>query len=134
MSNSNWPFPTNQPRAENEVSNVQHTTASDKRADASIPANEKQRLWLFTRLRRAVAVQLGVSDNDISYDTKFVADLGADSLDIIETVMAIEDEFSVEISDEIADGIKSINDAIPVLHEKLSSQYGKTAEEYKAFA
>jgi len=56
--------------------------------------------------------QLGVGEDEIKPESSFIEDLGADSLDIVELVMAMEEEFEVEIPDEEAENIKTVGDAI----------------------
>jgi acyl carrier protein len=64
------------------------------------------------RVRKIVAEQLGVNEADIRNDASFVDDLGADSLDTVELVMALEDEFECEIPDDQAEKIGTIQEAI----------------------
>jgi len=64
------------------------------------------------RVRRIIVEQLAVSDKEVNGTASFVDDLGADSLDIVELVMALEEEFSIEISDEDAEKIKTVGDAV----------------------
>ena len=64
------------------------------------------------RVREIVAEQLGVSEADIKNESSFVNDLGADSLDTVELVMALEDEFECEIPDEDAEKITTVQQAI----------------------
>lgn len=64
------------------------------------------------RVKEIVAKQLGVNESDISNNSSFLDDLGADSLDMVELVMAFEDEFSAEISDEQAETITTVQKAI----------------------
>lgn len=64
------------------------------------------------RVREIICEQLGVSDGEISPEASFVEDLGADSLDIVELVMALEEEYEMEISDEDAENIKMVQDVI----------------------
>jgi len=59
-----------------------------------------------------VAEQLGVDEAPVSNESSFMDDLGADSLDTVELVMALEEEFEIEISDEDAEKIQSVQDAI----------------------
>ena len=64
------------------------------------------------KVRGLIAEQLGVGEDEIKVESSFVEDLGADSLDIVELVMAMEEEFEVEIPDEEAENIKTVGDAI----------------------
>ena len=64
------------------------------------------------KIRGIIAEQLGVAEDEIKSTSSFIEDLGADSLDIVELVMAMEEEFEVEIPDEEAENIKSVGDAI----------------------
>lgn len=64
------------------------------------------------RVRKIVAEQLGVSEADIKNESSFVNDLGADSLDTVELVMALEDEFECEIPDEDAEKITTVQNAV----------------------
>jgi acyl carrier protein len=64
------------------------------------------------KVRGIIAEQLGVAEDEIKTTSSFIEDLGADSLDIVELVMAMEEEFEVEIPDEEAENIKCVQDAI----------------------
>lgn len=66
----------------------------------------------FEKVRTIVADQLGVEADEVKEDSTFVDDLGADSLDIVELIMRFEDEFGVEIPDEKAEKIKTVNDIV----------------------
>ena len=72
------------------------------------------------RVRKIVAAQLGVNEADIKTESSFVDDLGADSLDTVELVMALEEEFECEIPDDEAEKITSVQQAIDyvVSHKK----------------
>jgi acyl carrier protein len=67
---------------------------------------------IFEKVKKVVVDQLGVSEDEVTKEASFVDDLGADSLDTVELVMALEEEFGIEIPDEEAEKIITINDAI----------------------
>jgi acyl carrier protein len=64
------------------------------------------------KVKNIIADQLGVGEDEIKINSSFIEDLGADSLDIVELVMAMEEEFEVEIPDEEAENIKTVQDAV----------------------
>lgn len=70
------------------------------------------------KVKKMVASQLGKPEDEISLESAFIEDLGADSLDLVELVMAMEDEFGVEISDEDAQRIITVQDAINYVMER----------------
>ena len=76
---------------------------------------------LEDRVADIIVEQLQVSKDEIVPEASFVDDLGADSLDIVELVMAMEEEFDVEIPDDDAEKIQTIGDAISYLKEKLAA-------------
>ena len=69
------------------------------------------------RVKEIVAEQLGVEESLVVPEAPFMDDLGADSLDTVELVMALEEEFDIEIPDEDAEKIQSVNDAIEYITE-----------------
>jgi acyl carrier protein len=71
------------------------------------------------RVRKIVAEQLGVNEADIKNESSFVDDLGADSLDTVELVMALEEEFECEIPDEEAEKITTVQQAIDYINNHL---------------
>ncbi len=70
------------------------------------------------KIRQIIADQLGVKKEEVTDSAKFVDDLGADSLDTVELVMALEEEFGVEIPDEEAEKLISVGDALRYIEEK----------------
>jgi acyl carrier protein len=71
------------------------------------------------RVRKIVAEQLGVNEADIKNESSFVDDLGADSLDTVELVMALEEEFECEIPDEEAEKITTVQQAVDYINNHL---------------
>ncbi|MCG3170322.1 MAG: Acyl carrier protein [Pseudomonadales bacterium] len=71
------------------------------------------------RVKKIVAEQLGVKEDDIQNSASFVEDLGADSLDTVELVMALEEEFETEIPDEDAENITTVQHAIDYIESHL---------------
>ena len=68
------------------------------------------------RVKKIVSDQLGTSMDEIEIDSSFVDDLGADSLDTVELVMALEEEFDLEIADEDAEKISTVNEAVTYIN------------------
>ncbi len=73
-----------------------------------------------TRVKKIIVEQLGVSEDEVKAEASFLDDLGADSLDIVEMVMAFEEEFSIEIPDEDAENIKTVKDSVDYIAKKAS--------------
>ena len=69
------------------------------------------------RIKQIVAEQLGVDEDQVTPEASFMDDLGADSLDTVELVMALEEEFDIEISDEDAEKIQTVQNAIDYISE-----------------
>jgi len=67
------------------------------------------------RIKKIIIDQLGIEEEKISIGSSFIDDLGADSLDIVELIMAFEEEFDIEIPDEDAEKIKTVGDAVDYL-------------------
>ena len=72
----------------------------------------------FDKVKGIVVEQLGVDEADVSMDSTFIDDLGADSLDIVELIMAFEEEFSIEIPDEEAEKIKTVKNAVDFIEKE----------------
>ena len=66
----------------------------------------------FDKVKAIVVEQLGVDEAEVTIDSTFIDDLGADSLDIVELIMAFEEEFNVEIPDDVAEKIKTDKDTV----------------------
>jgi len=75
-----------------------------------------------TRVKKIVVEQLGVKDDEVTTDASFVDDLGADSLDTVELVMALEEEFETTIPDEDAEKIITIKDAVNYIVGRMEKE------------
>jgi acyl carrier protein len=71
----------------------------------------------FERLKKIIVEQLGVDDGEVTPQASFVEDLNADSLDLVELIMSLEEEFGMEISDEDAEKIQKVSDAVEFIEE-----------------
>ncbi|WP_294158065.1 acyl carrier protein [uncultured Selenomonas sp.] len=71
----------------------------------------------FEKVRDIVVEQLGVEPDEVSIESTFIDDLGADSLDIVELIMAFEEEFNIEIPDEAAEKIKTVQDVVTYIEQ-----------------
>jgi len=69
------------------------------------------------RVKKIIVDQLGVDESKITENSSFIDDLGADSLDIVELIMAFEEEFDIEIPDEDAEKMKTVGDAVKYLNK-----------------
>ena len=76
---------------------------------------------VYSRVRKIVSDQLGVEDDKVTLEANFQNDLGADSLDTVELVMAFEEEFDLEIPDEDAEGIATVQDAVNYILSKKAA-------------
>lgn len=74
---------------------------------------------IYEHIKAIIVDRLGVDEEKISYDTSFQEDLGADSLDIVELVMEMEDAFNEEISDEVAEQITTVGKAVEYIKTKV---------------
>ncbi|MEK6191705.1 MAG: acyl carrier protein [Chloroflexota bacterium] len=72
----------------------------------------------FDRLKKIIVEQLGVEETDVTPEAAFVEDLNADSLDLVELIMSLEEEFGMEISDEDAEKIQKVSDAVEYIEER----------------
>ena len=71
------------------------------------------------KVKKMIVEQLGVSEAEVVPEAKFIDDLGADSLDIVELIMALEDEYGIEIPDEDAEKMETVGDAIKYIEDHL---------------
>ena len=74
----------------------------------------------FEKVRAIVVEQLGVDEADVQIDSTFIDDLGADSLDIVELIMAFEEEFEIEIPDDAAEKIKTVKDTVDYIDKNIA--------------
>lgn len=72
---------------------------------------------VFDKVKSIIVNQLGVEEDEVTMEAAFIDDLGADSLDIVELVMALEEEFDLEIPDEEAEKIRTVGDAVNYISE-----------------
>ncbi|MBS4067669.1 MAG: acyl carrier protein [Sulfurimonas sp.] len=73
---------------------------------------------LLDDIKEVVVEQLGVNAEEVKEDAKFVEDLGADSLDVVELVMALEEKFDIEIPDDEAEKIRTVKDVVNYIENK----------------
>ena len=71
------------------------------------------------RLRKIIAEQLGVSEDEVVPEASFIDDLNADSLEMVDLIISLEEEFGIQVSDEDAERIKTVKDAIDYLNDRL---------------
>ena len=69
------------------------------------------------KVKDIIVEQLGVEADKVTTEAKFIDDLGADSLDIVELVMAFEEEFGIEVPDEAAEGLRSVSDVVTYIEK-----------------
>lgn len=74
---------------------------------------------VFEKVREIITEQLGVDEDDVTMDTHLMKDLEADSLDAVEIIMAIEDEYGIEIPDEDAEKFQSVNDLVKFVESNI---------------
>ncbi|MGP2528622.1 MULTISPECIES: acyl carrier protein [Acidaminococcus] len=72
----------------------------------------------FEKVKAITVDQLSVAPEDVKMDSTFIDDLGADSLDIVELIMAFEEEFNTEIPDDVAEKIRTVRDAVELLDKE----------------
>lgn len=73
------------------------------------------------KVKECIVTQLGVNEDEVTNEASFIDDLGADSLDIVELVMAFEERFEIEIPDEDVEKLRTVGDAIKYVSEKAGA-------------
>ncbi len=86
-----------------------------------------------SRVKKIVIDHLGIEESKVTKESKFIDDLGADSLDTVELVMAFEEEFGIEIPDDAAETILTVNDAIEFIFNSMAS-LDKSSEEEELYS
>ena len=74
---------------------------------------------VFDKIKEIIVEQLGVAENSVTEEASFIDDLGADSLDIVELVMALEEEFDIEIPDNDAEKVVTVGDVVDYIKENV---------------
>ncbi len=74
------------------------------------------------KVKKMIVDQLGVNESEVIPEAKFIDDLGADSLDIVELIMALEDEYGIEIPDEDAEKMETVGDAVKYIEEHMTDK------------
>ncbi len=75
---------------------------------------------IFEKVKKIIVDQLGIAEDNISLEASFIDDLGADSLDTVELIMAIEEQFDIEIPDEDAEKVVTVNDVVEYIKEHVA--------------
>ncbi|MCU7667194.1 acyl carrier protein [Bacillus thuringiensis] len=76
-------------------------------------------MTVLERLTKVIVDRLGVPESDVTLEATFKEDLGADSLDVVEFIMEVEDEFAVQVADEDAEKLVTVGDVVKYLEERL---------------
>ena len=74
---------------------------------------------IFDKIKGIIVEQLGVSEDNVTNDSSFIDDLGADSLDIVELIMALEEEFDIEIPDADAEKVVTVGDVVDYIKQNV---------------
>lgn len=74
---------------------------------------------VFEKVKKIIAEQLSLNEEEINMDSSFLDDLGADSLDVVEIIMALEEEFDIEISDEDAEKATTVGDVVNYIKKRV---------------
>lgn len=101
---------------------MRHKTAAAKQTDATNRQNgTKEMSEIADKVKKIVVEQLGVEESKVTPEASFIDDLGADSLDTVELVMAFEEAFSVEIPEDAAEKISTVKDAIDYIEKQKAA-------------
>ncbi|MBN1150013.1 acyl carrier protein [candidate division WOR-3 bacterium] len=87
------------------------------------------RTSLEKEVKKIIVERLGVDDAQVTLDSKYVKDLGADSLDLVELIMAFEEKFDIDIPDEDAEKLETVGDSIDYLEKALAEKGDKPAKD-----
>lgn len=74
----------------------------------------------FEQIKKITAEQLNVNENEITLETSFVDDLGADSLDLVDLMMALEEEFDIEVTEDEVENLKTVGDAVDFVKSRAN--------------
>lgn len=74
---------------------------------------------VFDRVKKVICEQLSVTESEVTMEKRFQEDLNADSLDVVELIMALEEEFSIEIPDDAVTNMKAVSDVVNYIEEKV---------------
>ncbi len=101
-----------------ESSSGEHTAGETPKADKGSSPRPKLSGTVFERLTAILVEQLGVEENEVVPTASFIDDLNADSLDLVEMIMSLEEEFDAEIPDKDAEGITTVQEALDYLAQQ----------------
>lgn len=74
---------------------------------------------IFDKIKTIIVDQLSVNEDEVTMDSSFIDDLGADSLDVVEFIMALEEEFDIEIPDEAAEKVETVGDVVEYIKSRV---------------
>lgn len=97
---------------------------------SSLVDGSEIKAWLFRIIQSIAAEQFGVEDSTITLDTNFHQDLNSDSLEVVEFVMAVEEAFDIEIPDEAAEEIHTVQDALDYLWDRVAPEFSRFVNKY----
>lgn len=92
---------------------------STKKSSQTVNIFDSKTRIIFEELQRILVEQLGIEPDEVWIDSNFIEDLGADSLDIVELGMAVEETFNIEIPDEKAETMKTVRDVVNYINSQL---------------